>query len=312
MKNYLIILGILISVNIYSQNKLNYELLENEPPLTPRLSLNADLFHLEMSFKALDATSTNVGLWGHYEVLPEKIGIQYLYRRSWFMAGMLGTKNFPAHNELEVGAYYTLLNKLKTKRTKITLDMEYNGTTYSTNVQGDRTYKRSYTETYIVIPSEKKILTQARFGFINKSFGNNLRFLGDAYNFSNNPEAVKEKIMGVYLGINHRTLTSVFIKSEKYGVQFHSIGRDLYLDLLFLPVNKFHDFENDVDVTDDVKSFFNKHTGPIGFRAGWKLFQIDKRTKTGKTFGLNGTFEFGTRPYLGWFVAGGIGMTILK
>lgn len=287
----------------------NYKVLSNEVTPSSRLSVNTDLFQMDLMQNSLDGTSFNLGVWGHYDVVPEQFGTQFLLRKSWFALGRLGEKNMPGNTELELGGYYTFRNAVKRKDTKVTLKMEYSGTTYSTDYKGDRVGSYSTTETFIMIPSDKKKYLMARGGIYRKSHGNSMRYLGDEYNLTDNPEFVKFATTGVYLGINSRTLTSLFIDSENYGVQFNSIGRDVFLDLLILPSNKFKDLDGN-DITSDIKLF--KKSSPFGMRVGYKLFQIDKQTKTGKTFGMSATFEGGIKPYDGIYLAAGIGLTIIK
>lgn len=308
MKNALLLLLLVASLTSYSQ-KVEYKVLSNEPPQTPRTNINLELVNFDMMQHSLEGMSMNYGLWGHVEIVPERIGAQFLHRRSWFAFGRLGEKNFAPNREYELGGYYVLSNKIKNKRTKITLKMEYSGTKYSRNYKGELVGSRLETETYILIPSDQKKIFHVRGGFMSKSHGNNMRYLGDEYNFSENPEFVKYSNSGLYAGIGLRTLRSIFIDSKEFGVQFNSIGKDIYLDVLVLPAARFKDLDG-ADVTEEIKKYTS--SGAIGFRLGYKLFQIDKRVKTGKTFGMSGNFEAGIRPYTGIFLNAGIGLTIIK
>lgn len=298
----------LISLTINAQN-IKYKLLSNEPPQSPRMSLNTDLVQLEMPQHSLDGMSMNLGLWGYYELKTESLGVEFLARKSWLIFGRLGNKEFKANTDLQIGAYWVLSNKLKNKQTKITLKKEYSGTAYGLNSLGDRTYSYTETETFILIPTDKKKITMLHGGFLRKQHGNNMDYLGESYSWSNNPENIIFQSLGLYTGINFRTLTSVFIESETYGVQFTSIGSDLYFDLLLLPINQFKNYEGD-NLTEEIKSFTS--SAPLGFRAGYKLFQIDKKAKTGKAFGLCGSMETGLKPYTGFYLSAGFGITLLK
>lgn len=308
LKVKILFVVILIASVAWTQT-VSYKVVSNEPPQTPRLNINTDLFQLDLMQNSLDAMSVNASVWGYYEVLPERVGMQFLVRRSWLAFGKLGEANFPPHLELDLGGYFVLNKALRKKGTKVTLKKEYSGTTYSTNYRGETTSSYSTTETFLLIPSEKKKLTMVRGGIYRKSHGNSMRYLGDEYNYSNNPEYVKFTTAGIYAGLNFRTLTSIFIDTQKYGIQYNSLGRDIYIDILLLPVNKFHNLDGG-DITKEVKQYTS--AGSIGFRAGYKLFQIDKRTKTGKMFGLCGNFEGGMRPYTGFFLSSGIGITFVK
>ncbi|MFC0876731.1 hypothetical protein ACE01N_09055 [Saccharicrinis sp. FJH2] len=304
MKIRIVLVILFISMIANAQN-VTYKVLSNEPPQTPRLSISTDLIQLDVLQHTLDGMSFNASVWGHYEVLPERVGVQFIGRHSWFALGRLGEAKMPPNAELELGGYFVLRNKIRNKNTKVTLKKEYSGTTYSTNLHGESTYSYTETETFLIIPSDKKKLTMVRGGFYRKSNGNSTDYLEtDAL-----PDYFKFTSAGLYAGFNFRTLTSVFIDTDKYGVQFNSIGRDVYIDLLFLPVNSFHDLDGN-KITETVKQY--DKSGPLGFRLGYRLFQIDKRSKTGKMFGLCGTFEAGVKPYLGYFISSGIGITFVK
>lgn len=292
-----------------SANAENYKILSNDPPKTPKLSLNTDLFQFELIGKSLAASTSNVSVWGHYEIMDEKLGAQYLLRKSFLAFGRLEEKNFPGHTEIEMGGYYTLFNSVRSMKTKVMLQREYTGTTYSTNVSGDGTYQRNYTDTYLLIPSDKKFMALVRGGLYSKSYGISLNDLIDDFRYSNGYEYAKIHSMGIYAGLNLRLLTSIFIDTENYGVQYASIGNDLYFDVLMLPVNNFKKLDG-TDISDVVKNNLGKN--PLGFKVGYRLYQVDKQEKTGKMYGLCATAEAGVRPYSGWFVGAGIGITFIK
>lgn len=292
-----------------SAQKIEYKVLSNDPPEAPRVSINLDVFQLDLMQRSLEGWSMNVGTWGHFEAVPGRVGVQYLYRKSWFAFGRLGEKNFKPNTDLELGGYFNFQNRLKNKPTKVVLKKEYSGSTYSTNYKGETTREYTETTTYMTLPSNQRKIKALRGGICSKTHGNSMRYLGDAYNLSNNPEYVKFNSFGFYAGINARTITSIFVDTKQFGVQFNSIGRDVYLDLLVIPSNKFHDL-NGNEITKTIKQYTS--SGPLGFRLGYKMFQIDKRVKTGKMFGMSATFEAGVRPYTGIFMNAGIGLTLFK
>lgn len=299
----------LLSAMAFGQN-VQYRVLSNEPPVSPRFSLNADLFQLDVPLFRIDSYSVNAGLWGYFEPVHEKIGVQFLARKSYLALGRLGYKKFPGNLELEAGGYLVLRNYVKNKQTKVTLKKEYSGTTYSTNVSGDRVGTRTEIETYILVPSDKKKYLMARGGAYFKRFGMSTTHISDKDESFAGPDYIAYNSAGIYAGINLRTITSLFIETDEYGVQFNSIGQDLYADVLILPVNTFTDTETGESASDVIKNATKSF--PVGFRAGYKLFQVDKRAKTGKTFGMSATAEVGYKPYAGFTLAAGIGMTFVK
>lgn len=303
------IISIILIIIAYSVKAEKYEVLSNNPPKTPKLSLNTDLFHFELIGKSLAASTSNIGVWGHYEIKEEKLGAQFLLRKSFLAFGRLEEKNFPGHTEIELGGYYTLFNSVRSMKTKVMLEREYHGTTYSTNVSGDQTYQRNYTDTYLMIPSDKKLLGLVRGGIYSKNYGISLNDIIEDFRYLNGYEYAKVQSMGIYAGLSLRLLTSVVIDTENYGIQYASIGNDLYFDVLILPVNNFKKLDG-TNINDAIKN--NLGNNPIGFKAGYKLYQVDKREKTGKMYGLCATAEAGIRPYSGWFIGAGIGLTFIK
>ena len=305
-KSYVSLLAICFTFTLAQAQKVQYEVLSNEPPSTPRFSLNSDLVHLDMMYRTLDGYSMNAGLWGHFEPVHEKIGLQYLFRKSYFAFGRLGEKSFPGNTEIEAGGYYVLNQKIKNKQTKVVLKKEYSGSEFSTNVSGDLVETRTETTTFIMIPADHKKLFMARGGFYLKQHGNSTDYI-EGYS---GPEYVKFTSTGLYAGINFRNISSIFIDTDEFGVQFNSIGRDIYLDVMILPVNSFSDIENGTNINKEIKP--NLTAFPIGFRAGYRLFQVDKKKKTGKLLGLCGNMEVGFKPFIGFTLSAGVGFTFVK
>ena len=117
--------------------------------------------------------------------------------------------------------------------------------------------------------------------------------------------------IGIYAGLTRRSLKNIFVDVDGYGVNFNSIGDDYALDLIFVPVNIFRDLNADHEnVSETIRGQLGNF--PIGFRIGWYRYQIEKKTRTGKKFGLSASFETGIKPYQGFFINGGLGLTLVK
>lgn len=306
MKSSISLLVFLVLATVAQGQNVTYKVLSNEPPTTPRFSLNSDLIHVDMMYRTLDGYSINASLWGHFEPVREKIGIQYLFRKSYFSFGRLGNKSFPGNTELEAGGYYVLNSKLKNKKTNIVLKKEYSGSEYSINAGGGIVETRHETTTFIQIPADHKNLFMARGGFYFKQHGNNTDYI-DGFN---GPDYVKFMSVGLYAGINFRDISSIFVDTDEFGVQFNSVGRDVYIDLLVLPVNSFSDIESGANINDQIKNEISAL--PFGFRAGYRLFQVDKKKKTGKLLGICGNLEAGYKPFIGFTLSAGAGFTFIK
>lgn len=306
MKKFLIF-AVTLSLSSWSlAQNFQYKVISNTPPLTPRFSLNSDLVHVDMMQRTLDGYSINAGIWGHFEPVKEKIGIQYLFRRSYLAFGGLGNENFPANTEIELGGYYALRSTLQSQSTKIVLNREYKGSEYERNMSGDWVEKRTEIVTTTRIPADRKKLTLVRGGLYFKQHGNTTEYIEDF----TGPDIVRFTSVGLYAGISFRNITSIFIDTKDFGVQFNSGGRDIYFDLLILPVNNFTDVETDENANDVIKAEVSSL--PIGLRAGYRIFQVDKKAKTGKLLGVCGNIEAGFKPFIGITLTAGVGFTFGK
>lgn len=189
--------------------------------------------------------------------------------------------------------------------------MKYGGDTYTTNYKGEGVRSRVQIETYIMVPSQVYRQFGVRGGYYHKSGPYNF----DAFDeFPFDFDYAKISTNGLYAGLFLRKMINIFIDTEEYGVCFNSAGSDLYFDVMLLPGQSFTNLEpldaGSVDISDDVKGALDE--GTLGFRLGYKIYQMEKKTKTGKKFGMSGMFEAGRTPYQGWFVNAGIGITLAK
>lgn len=294
--------------SLTAQN-IRYEIIEDSPELTPNTVVNLDLFQLDMN-GIIDSWSFNIGLWGYHDIIKNKIAIDYNLKKSWLALGKLSNKNYPGNLEVNIGADLFLINRTKNKKLKISLNREYKGSHYN-YAEGTRT--DNYVETSVMIPGKVEI---------NSGFRGGLYYKSNAYEFSDEFDLSvlrryggKMTSAGIYGGVMTRRSRNLFIKTEEYGISFNSIGDEFYIDALILPYNKFMDNvttgdETRVDESEFIKQ--NIKSSPFGFRVGWKSYQIAKKAKTGKKFGMSFMFEAGLKPYLGPFLNGGLSITLIK
>ncbi len=306
---YIVLLGLssLFQSTFYAQT-IKYDIIEDSPELTPTTIVNLDLAQLDMN-GVIESWSFNLGLWGYHDIIKNKVSIDYNIKKSWLAVGKLSNKNYPGNLEVNLGANLLLTNKTKNKKLRISLEREYQGSHYN-YAEGTRT--DNYIETSIIIPGKVTVRNGVRGGLYYKN---------NAYEFSDFGTSIfrryggKMTSAGVYGGVMTRRSKNLFIKTDQYGVCFNSIGDEFYIDALILPYNKFMDNittgdETRVDESEFIKQ--NIKASPIGFRVGWKSYQIAKKAKTGKKFGLSFMFEAGLKPYLGPFLNGGLSITLVK
>jgi hypothetical protein len=299
MKKQLLFGFIFFATTSWAQ-EINYSITSNETPKSPVVSVNTDLVHLEiMQHDLIAPLSMNIGVWGHVEILPSFVGTQFTIRRSLINVGRIEEENFDPNLEIELGGYLIIRNKVINKKTQVVLDVK-DGTHNGNNITTTKS---------ITIPADKRRQTLVRGGYYRKSTGNSLAYIDGFEALNNNSDYVNYSSSGFYAGVGFRTITSLFLKTNNFGNAFNSASRDFYIDFMILPSNKWTDMDGK-DVTNTVESFGK--SGPFGGRIGYKIYQIDSKTKTNKTFGMCTMFETGYKPYTGFFIQGGIGLTIIK
>ncbi len=285
-------------VSYFGQNEVKYSVISDQPP-EPTLNINLSLLDFDFSTKNLDGASLNIGAFG-FARLTERIEANFDIRKSYFVIGKFSFADYPGNFESSVGGSFSLGTKTVTKPTAVVLDFKE-----------EFGYKeKTETTTSITIPANRFIANRVRGGIYFKRGP----YSPEALNFESvlNPPVSYMTLtsFGIYAGIVRRSVTNVFIDTDKYGKAYNSAGRDLFIDALIVPVNNFREIESGDNVTSEVRSYANNI--PVGFRAGWRLYQIEKKALTNKKFGLCGSVEVGFKPYLGWFMGGTLGLTIVK
>jgi hypothetical protein len=283
MKKLFILLALSISSYGISQDLIKYNIIKNEP-LEPKNSFNLEFLNMDVNSKFVDNTSFNVGLFG-FSKISNKLMISYQANKSYGTLGGLLNKKFPGNLDINGGIQFFISEKTIDRKVDVVLDSK----------QRDVGNTRYTTTKSLTVPATilKKIGFQG--GILMKR---------SALEFEDSQNALAHTGIGFYAGLISRKITNVIITDEKYGNSFRSFGSDVFFDALIIPVNRFKDITNNT---------LESHKGfPIGFRCGYKLYQVEKKEFTGKRFGIAGTASFGYRPFQGWNLSAGIGISILK
>ncbi len=305
MKNSVVLIAFILitflSHDLLGQT-INYKVVKDEP-YEPKISINLDVFNLDMNSEIknirLDNFSMNFGLFGYVKVI-DNLEADFNVHKSWAVAGKLSFKDYPGNTELNGGVNFLLSNRTVKKNVKVILKQTVTRTT---------THETTST-TYITVPATVRKRFGLRGGLYSKSGPFNYESYTDSEFFDGLAET-KISSFGLYGGIISRSITNIIIKDDVYGRSMTSAGADFYLDALFVPVNRFKDLNDDGNnVTDVVKDY--KSVMPFGFRVGYRTFQVEKKDFTGKKFGICGIGEFGYKPYQGWFITAGFGVTLVK
>jgi len=302
--------SLLALANLNAQN-IEYKITKNNPEdYHPKLSVNAVLAGVDMSFNNIDAMNFYAAAFGHFMV-QDRIGIQFNAQTSWLALGKLSSKDQVSPKELNIGGMYFLNRKVKSKKLKVDLKR-------STSQVNNKTVE---TTTFIMVPANVVKYNGVRGGVYTKNTAFNLDN-NDAFD-KVNLDAASMLNTGVYAGIISRRLSNVIVDATGYGKRFHSLGFDFYADVLVQFSNTFTlreepsgifktqtGYNNGQDITTDVKNIFGNQT--MGFRLGVNGFQIAPKEDTGKKFGMCYNFEAGMMPYVGYYLKGGIGITLFK
>lgn len=313
MKKSILTLLVVLSGFLAKAQEIKYEVLYDNP-VKPWWSLNFEFVQIDMGINNIDGASFNFGAFGYLEPV-NGLGLDYVYRRSWLTAGGLGSKEYKPNTDLEIGGHYIFASNTRNKKTKIVLSKEYSGDTYSYNaITNTRTVSRTETVKFFQMQAKRMINSGLRAGFISKTgpfgFSEKEEDLNVGTIITGNANLTSS---GFYFGLLRQYYTNVFVKVEDWGIKYNSIGRDFYVDLLFMPVNTFELAEVEPLALEDVDiPFDNLSSSPLGFRVGFSVYQTEAKKRTGKFFGTGGKLEFGIKPYQGIFFNGSWSITLVK
>ncbi len=295
-----------------SQEKVKYTIVKDDPSVSPWLSVNLDIFGMEVTMPQDDfGTNFGIGVWGHVESPKLPVGIQYVLYRSYFDVGRLEKgEDFPNTTELQLGALYFFSDKTKMKDFSVGLSSKVVGS--EKYKKGNKTYEKTTTQnTSVKVPGKLRTQYGLRAGLMFRSGGFPLGdglgtdpSTGDPFEFASHGST------SIYLGVLARYTANLIIKTDRYGlVPSASKASNWFLDAIISPVNTFR-HPSDIDINQLVKD--NRSASPLGFRLGYQTYAIEKRAVSGKKFGLAVRGELGVRPYLGFYGAATIGITLVK
>lgn len=232
--------------------------------------LNLDFFQLDV---AKEVSSANFGAWGYLN-LTERLAIDYLVEKSYYTSLRKDHPEAPWNFDLETGASFTLLSLKSTRKIKVQLDYQDHGS--------------SSTTTTIKIPGTKLNQLAARSGIIYKR----------------NPYATGGKIQaqnrtGIYAGFNYTISKNLAADVQGYGRRRETGAHAFYADIILAPKHSISDIS--VEPTSE--------KGALGYRFGYEVFETESADNGGGA-SLAYTLQFGSRPYSGFFITFGIGLSL--
>jgi len=291
---------------LFGQN-VNYKITYDNPDFVPYWNLNLSYLDVEVPFSSIDAINFNASLWGNFEP-AEGIGVDYRIRRSYLTMAQLGYSDAPSFNNYEFGAYYRFASSTKVRPTPIVLDIDW-------DADGDAFNDEEVFQVKSISVNAKNrrdYLLRAGFYHLSSPITvDEVSDINDMDIFADN--LGRASINGLYAGIGIRSFKNVFIDTDNFGDQFNSRGRLIYIDAIFAGTSLSDPYEvpstlvfNEDAAKDAIGSL------PIGIRIGMNTFQVEKKSRTGKKFGMSTNYEVGYRPYIGWYLSGGLGLTLVK
>jgi hypothetical protein len=315
-KNTLLIILSVITIAVQAQNKINYEILKNDPSNIPWIVANLDLAGMDVNYSDKSFGLTfGIGLWGQVEIPETRLITQYSFYRSYFSEGqILQDKDYSQTTDLQLGVAYLLTDRTRNRDLSVGLSSKVIGT--EKYKQGNKSYEKTTTENISIVIPDVVYRRQmgARGGLMLKGMG--ITFgddgIGTATGFSSKRpyEFGTYNSTALYGGLIIRNTVNLVIKSDKYGL--NSTGSHTtswFADAILSPINRFkHPTGDDIDQL--AKDYFD--SSPIGFRVGYQANAIEKRSITGKKFGMAVRGELGHKPYTGWYGMATIGLTLIK
>lgn len=270
MKNILLVLILCTqSVIAISQNKAYEVYYDNPSPSW--FVLNLDFFQLDV---AESVSSANFGAWGYIN-LTEKLAIDYLVEKSYYTSLKKGNPESPWNFDLELGASFTFLSIKASRKIKVQLDYQDNGSS-------------STTTTTIKIPGTKLNQIAGRGGIIYKRNP-----------YSHSGEIRAQNRTGIYGGLNYIVSKNLAAKVQGYGRRRETGAHAFYADIILAPMHSI----SDINLSPTSKK------GAFGYRLGFEMFETETDSNGGGA-SLAYALQVGSRPYSGFFITFGIGLSL--
>lgn len=276
----LLCLFLLCAFSSQAQN-VEYKIIKDQPDDVSNLWVNFELVNFEMPLKNFDGTSFNLGL-NSVVNYRNKLGAEATFRRSYLTLGKKPRLQF------EIGGFYNLASKTKSRKQKVVLDQ-------SSYTSGGKTY----TETkFIKVPST----IMSSYG-VRAGFDYNREFLGAEMENHGFDGEFTYQFGGIYLGGLITKQMNMRINTDNFGTAGAAFVRRYYVDVLINPIRKLTDNATDLAYTAN-------RPGVIGWRAGIEALPAEPRKIQGHA--LYYKIEVGMRPMDGFYMLGSFGFSFKR
>ncbi|MGV3630585.1 MAG: hypothetical protein ACO1O6_05245 [Bacteroidota bacterium] len=210
----------------------------------------------------------------HYK---NKFGGELFYKNNWLSLN----KTTKSGWQFELGGFYHLGSKSKTKNQKVVLTDKSNGP----SMKVPATIQRSFG-------------LRAGLNMVHEGLGATVK----AHEVASDMDLVVNTV-GIYAGVLMTSAVNVKSHTQEYGIKSSGFVRRNYLDVLINPVNKITNPDG-TDFTGNIKK------GIIGFRLGVQFLQPEPKKITGTA--AYHKLEIGSRPIDGYYATYTIGFNFKR
>jgi hypothetical protein len=256
----------------FGQN-LTFKIVKDQPDDVANYWINLGLF--EAGF-----ATENLGLYGNVSLnsivhYKNKVGGEFTMRKSYF--NLDDIDNTSPGGSFEIGAFYNLFSKTKSKNQKIILSQKKSGNTTTT--------------VSMKIPATKMTSFGVRAGF--NTFKNPV--LGDtAYHKFDG--TVDFRSSGLYAGILITRQLNVKAHTSEYGIKGAGFYKRTYVDVLFNPIRSVETIEG---IANSYVDGSTDKPSAIGFRLGLEFLPVEPRKVQGNA--IYQKIELGSKPWNGYY-----------
>lgn len=263
----------LFSMFSFGQN-LTYKIVKDQPDDVANYWVNLGLF--EVGF-----ASKNLGLFGNLSLnsvvhYKNKLGGEFTMRKMYF--NLEDAVDLKSGGAFEIGAFYNLFSKTKSKNQKVILSQKKSGNTTTT--------------ISMKVPATKMTSYGVRAGF--NTFKNNV--VGSDSLYHGFTGTVNLRSSGLYAGILITRQLNVKAHTAQYGIKGAGFYKRTYVDVLFNPIRSINPVE---DINNSYIDGVTNKPSPIGFRLGLEFMPVEPRKVQGNA--IYQKVELGSKPWNGYY-----------
>lgn len=260
---------------------LTYKVIKDTPDDIANYWVNVGIMDLGfgMDNKGFGLLGISLNSVVHYK---NKVGGEFTFRK--YYLSLAGSDETGTH--IELGGFYHLGAKSKSKNQKVILSQKSDGRTTSTvSMNVPATIQRSY---------------GVRGGFSMVHQG--LDATVENHEVPSNMSLISNST-GLYAGLLMTSAVNMKSHTQEYGIKGAGFVRRNYLDVLFYPINKIT-YPGGAEYTGNIKK------GVIGFRLGVEFLQPEPKKVQGSA--MFQKFEIGSRPLDGYYVMYSVGFSFKR